>query len=96
MLRVNTGKSSIRSVSISTPGTGSKLWFSMRCVKSENGKSAAACGCCESGMPETGREAKFYELTARGRAQLKSETESWGRLTGVVALFLEDPQGEPS
>src|SRR3984957_8706970 len=45
---------------------------------------------------ETGRDAKFYELTARGRAQLKSETESWGRLTGVVALFLEDPQGEPS
>jgi PadR family transcriptional regulator PadR len=45
---------------------------------------------------ETGRDAKFYELTARGRAQLKSETESWGRLTGVVALFLEDPQGELS
>ena len=37
---------------------------------------------------ETGREAKFYELTAKGRAHLKSEAESWKRLTGVVALIL--------
>jgi PadR family transcriptional regulator PadR len=37
---------------------------------------------------ETGREAKFYELTARGRAHLKSETESWTRLTDVVGLIL--------
>ena len=45
---------------------------------------------------ETGRDAKFYELTARGRAHLKSETESWARLTEVVALILQDPQGELS
>ncbi|HEX4029227.1 MAG TPA: PadR family transcriptional regulator [Terracidiphilus sp.] len=38
---------------------------------------------------ETGREAKFYELTAKGRAQLKSETESWKRLTDVVGLILK-------
>jgi transcriptional regulator len=38
---------------------------------------------------ETGREAKFYELTARGRAHLKSETESWMRLTDVVGLILK-------
>jgi transcriptional regulator len=38
---------------------------------------------------ETGREAKFYELTARGRAHLKSETESWTRLTDVVGLILK-------
>jgi transcriptional regulator len=38
---------------------------------------------------ETGREAKFYELTARGRAHLKAETESWERLTGVVGLILK-------
>jgi PadR family transcriptional regulator, regulatory protein PadR len=38
---------------------------------------------------ETGREAKFYELTAKGRAQLKTETESWHRLTNVVGLILE-------
>jgi transcriptional regulator len=39
---------------------------------------------------ETGREAKFYELTARGRAQLKTETENWKRLTDVVGLILTE------
>jgi PadR family transcriptional regulator PadR len=37
---------------------------------------------------ETGREAKFYELTAVGRARLRTETENWSRLTDVVALIL--------
>jgi PadR family transcriptional regulator PadR len=40
-------------------------------------------------VSETGREAKFYELTAKGRTQLKTETESWTRLTDVVGLILE-------
>ncbi len=39
-------------------------------------------------LSETGREAKFYELTAKGRAQLKTETENWKRLTDVVGLIL--------
>src|ERR1700733_1333600 len=30
---------------------------------------------------ETGRDAKFYRLTPKGRAQLESETASWARLT---------------
>ncbi len=38
---------------------------------------------------ETGREAKFYELTARGRTHLKSETENWARLIGIVGLIFE-------
>ena len=38
---------------------------------------------------ETGREAKFYELTARGRAYLKDETENWKRLADVVGLILK-------
>ncbi len=38
---------------------------------------------------ETGRDAKFYELTATGRAYLKTETENWKRLTGVVGLILK-------
>lgn len=48
----------------------------------------------EWGETETGREAKFYRLTAKGRARLKSETESWARLTEVVGLILQHPQGE--
>jgi PadR family transcriptional regulator, regulatory protein PadR len=38
---------------------------------------------------ETGRDAKFYELTAKGRTQLKTETENWTRLTDVVGLILK-------
>lgn len=48
----------------------------------------------EWGPTETGRDAKFYRLTAKGKIQLKTETESWARLTEVVAMILEHPQGE--
>lgn len=43
----------------------------------------------EWGDTETGREAKFYRLTRKGRAQLQSETASWERLTEAVALVLK-------
>ena len=43
---------------------------------------------------ETGREAKFYKLTGKGRVHLQSETESWKRLTDVVGLILKGtPEG---
>jgi len=38
---------------------------------------------------ETGREAKFYRLTRKGRAQLEAEAASWGRLTEAVGLILK-------
>src|ERR1700726_265632 len=38
---------------------------------------------------ETGREAKFYRLTRKGRAQLEMEAASWRRLTEAVALILK-------
>jgi PadR family transcriptional regulator PadR len=38
---------------------------------------------------ETGREAKFYRLTKKGKAQLEAETASWQRLTESVALILK-------
>ncbi|HZU28311.1 MAG TPA: PadR family transcriptional regulator [Bryobacteraceae bacterium] len=37
---------------------------------------------------ETGREAKFYKLTAKGRRQLQSETENWRRVAEAVGLIL--------
>jgi PadR family transcriptional regulator PadR len=40
-------------------------------------------------LSETGREAKFYERTANGRAHLKAEPENWKRLTDVVRLILK-------
>jgi PadR family transcriptional regulator PadR len=50
----------------------------------------------EWGPSETGRDAKFYRLTAKGRTQLKTETESWERLTEVVGMILQHPLGDPS
>jgi PadR family transcriptional regulator len=40
-------------------------------------------------ISDTGREAKFYRLTKKGRTQLEQETASWHRLTDAVALILE-------
>jgi PadR family transcriptional regulator PadR len=42
---------------------------------------------------ETGREAKFYSLTRKGRAQLEAETAGWQRLTESVALVLGLSEG---
>src|SRR5512147_1495540 len=40
-------------------------------------------------MPDTGRESKFYRLTAKGRRQLKEEAASWLRLTQAIGLILK-------
>jgi transcriptional regulator len=37
---------------------------------------------------ENNRQAKYYELTARGRKQLIDETENWERLSSAVARIL--------
>ena len=37
---------------------------------------------------DTGREAKFYKLTRKGRIALASEEASWNRLTEAVSLIL--------
>ena len=42
---------------------------------------------------ETGREAKFYRLTRKGRAQLEMEAASWQRLTEAVGLILGMAEG---
>jgi transcriptional regulator len=39
---------------------------------------------------ETGREAKFYSLTAAGRKQLATEKEDWKRLTAAVQLIFNE------
>jgi len=41
------------------------------------------------GEAETGREAKFYSLTALGRKQLAEESANWRRLSEAVTLILE-------
>ena len=42
----------------------------------------------EWGESETGRQAKFYELTKKGRKQLEEESESWARLSGAVSAIM--------
>jgi transcriptional regulator len=42
---------------------------------------------------ETGREAKFYRLTAKGRRQLETETASWRQLAQAVGLILKLADG---
>jgi len=42
---------------------------------------------------DTGRDAKFYRLTPRGRTELKAETENWARLAGAITLILKTAGG---
>lgn len=37
---------------------------------------------------ETGRPAKFYKLSAKGRKQLAQEEENWQRLSDAITLIL--------
>ena len=40
------------------------------------------------GTTEKNRDARFYEITAKGRKQLETERESWARLTEGVGRVL--------
>jgi PadR family transcriptional regulator PadR len=45
------------------------------------------------GVSENNRKARFYTLTAKGRAQLAAKTNQWRKLTRAMGLIL-DAQGE--
>lgn len=47
----------------------------------------------EWGQTESGREAKFYRLSRSGKRQLQAGSESWQRLSDVMALILGLPEG---
>lgn len=40
-------------------------------------------------VTDSGREAKFYQLTAAGRRQLDSETAYWLQMSRAIALVLQ-------
>lgn len=42
---------------------------------------------------DTGRDAEFYRLTTKGRAQLREETANWTRLAGAIRLVLRTAHG---
>ncbi|HVU48000.1 MAG TPA: PadR family transcriptional regulator [Terracidiphilus sp.] len=39
---------------------------------------------------ETGRQAKFYSLTAAGRKQLEAEAANWTRLSAAINLIVSE------
>jgi PadR family transcriptional regulator, regulatory protein PadR len=41
------------------------------------------------GETETGRQARFYSLTAAGRVQLQKEAANWSRLSAAINLVVE-------
>ena len=41
------------------------------------------------GTSENNRRAKFYTITARGRVELREETDNWERIAGVMARVLQ-------
>src|ERR1041385_1380888 len=42
----------------------------------------------EWGLSDKGKRARFYQLTARGRSQLRAEAASWRRYAEAVAAML--------
>ncbi len=45
------------------------------------------------GASENNRKAKFYTVTRAGRKQLLAETESWERMTALMARLLGTTEG---
>jgi PadR family transcriptional regulator, regulatory protein PadR len=43
----------------------------------------------EWGTSDNNRRAKFYELTAAGRKRLRTETEGWNRMVGIMGAALK-------
>src|SRR6187399_1152403 len=46
------------------------------------------------GVSDNNRKAKFYDLTARGRRQIRQETEDWELTVALMAKFLPKPEGD--
>jgi transcriptional regulator len=43
----------------------------------------------EWGESENNRRAKYYRLTAAGRALLRTETDKWNRMAGIIGTILK-------
>ena len=47
-------------------------------------------------MSDTGRDAKFYRLTRKGRTYMEAETRNWLRLTDAIGLIIKSAEGGAS
>ena len=43
----------------------------------------------EWGVSETGREAKYYTLTSRGRGHMRAEAKRWARFSSAITRALD-------
>jgi PadR family transcriptional regulator PadR len=43
----------------------------------------------EWGESDNNRRAKYYRLTPAGRAMLRSETDKWHRMAGIIGVILK-------
>ena len=43
----------------------------------------------EWGESENNRRAKYYRLTPAGRSMLRSETDKWNRMAGIIGTILK-------
>ena len=48
----------------------------------------------EEGVSENNRQAKFYRLTSKGRAQLEVETDRWDKLARAISRILRPARQE--
>ena len=48
----------------------------------------------EWGESDNNRKAKFYQLTAAGRHQLRAEADKWNRMAALIAGILSTTPGE--
>lgn len=46
----------------------------------------------EWGLSANNRQARYYRLTAKGRASLRAETATWLRYAAAVTALLTDPE----
>ena len=44
------------------------------------------------GVTENNRQARYYRITAKGRASLRNETASWLRYAATVTAILTEPE----
>lgn len=47
----------------------------------------------EWGLSENNRKARYYQLTTRGRRQLRAQTQSWTRYARAVSKVLATAEG---
>ena len=68
--------------------TACSPWTAPRCTRHSTASRIASGSRPRGGSPRNNRKAKYYTLTAAGRAQLRSESAVWQTYADAVAKVL--------